>query len=255
MNKKIKKYIKTGISFLIMAAAVIYSGYHLRWPTNAPAMTSFMADLTSDGDHTVVIDLGSQSWPKYLLQPGRVSVRGQLNAIGDLADSQTRLLITMESSSRKISARPSARNMTAIDNGYSYEVSLNSTPKPKQGREPGFKPKPDRNGQDQDQMQDNQGQEQGLNPKQNPNQAQDQESDPKPKPNSKPNQKPKPNRRQMRGPQPGTVPLSFELTIPYLNTIKHDIGTVVVKYTDSEQGSLQGKVTFLIRNSRIGAKQ
>ena len=291
-----------------MAAAAICSGYHFRWPTNAPALTSFRVDLKQGGDDTVIVDLAAQSWPKYLLQPGRVSVRGQMKATGDLADRQTSLLITMASSNEKISVRPSARNMTATDNGYSYEVSLNSSPKPNPGRrgqaqgmspkpnldqEQGSgmnpKPNPDRRGLEQEQSQrpDEQGlnpnpkpnlgrrgQTQGRSPKPNPDREQDSGINPKPNPDRrrldqeqsqrqgeqglnpspKPKTKPKPSRGFGRMPEPGVVPLSFELSIPYLDTIKRDIGSVTVRYTDNEQGSLQGQVTFIIRNSHIGAK-
>ena len=261
--KKIKKYTKTGITFLVMATATICSGYHFRWPTNASALTSFRVDLTQGGDNTVIVDLGAQSWPKYLLQPGRLRVSGQLKAPSDLVDRQASLLITIASSKEKISVRPSARNMTVTDHGYSYEVSLNSSPKPSPGRR----------GQAQAQEQV-QAQAQGLNPKPNPDREQDSVPQPKPKPdrlglgqeqsqrqeeqglNPKPktNPKPKPGRRPGRGLEPGVVPLSFELSIPYMDTIKRDIGSVIVRYTDNEQGSLQGQVTFIIRNSRIGAK-
>ena len=189
-----KKYAKSGIAFLIMAAAAIYSGYHFRWPTNAPPITSFSVDLTQTGDQTVIVDLAAQPWPKYLLQPGRVRVSGQLNATGDLADRQTNLLITITSSSEKISARPNSRDLKETSNGYSYEITLNPQPKPGQG------------------------------------------------------QNPKPKRGQGRG---SGIPLSFELTIPYWDTIKCDIGSVIVQYIDNEQGSLQGQINFMIHNSRI----
>ena len=285
MNK-IKKFAKNGIAFFIMAAAAICSGYHFRWPTNAPALTSFRADLTQGGDHTVIVDLGEQSLPKLLLQPGRLRVSGQLNATGDLANSQTSLLITIASSSEKISVRPGVRNMVATDQGYSYEVSMNPNPKPKPGlypnqeqaqergqgldpkpnpgheQETGLEHKPDRGGQEQEQIQmrEEQGRKPGVNPKpkreQRLEQLQRQEAQGQDvKPNledPKPNPKPKPGRG--RGQEPGTVPLSFELSIPYLNTMKHDIGSVIVKYIDKEQDSLQGQITFIIRNSRIGVK-